>query len=63
MVCHSILDRNWTRDTSLKLVLDCIYGLFLTPEPDDPLDTVLASLMYTDNDAYQKRIRDWIADR
>ncbi len=42
-VCHSVLDRNWTRDTSLATVFGCIYGLLLSPEPDDPLDSAKAA--------------------
>jgi ubiquitin-protein ligase/Mg-chelatase subunit ChlD len=45
-ICHSVLDRNWERTTSLRTVLDCIYGLLLIPEPDDPLDTIKASLFH-----------------
>lgn len=62
-VCHSILDRNWTNSTPLKLVLDCIYGLFLTPEPDDPLDSMLAALMFTDKKEYERRIQDWFCNQ
>ena len=34
----------WRRvaDTTVRQVLDCVYGLLLVPEPDDPLDSVLA---------------------
>ena len=42
-VCHSILDRNYTPDTRVKQIFDCIYGLLMTPEPDDPLDNTIAS--------------------
>ena len=41
-VCHSVFDRNWSADTSVRRVLDCLYGLLLAPEPEDPLDSVLA---------------------
>ena len=30
-------------DTTIKLIFDCIFGLLLTPEPDDPLDSTIAS--------------------
>lgn len=56
-VCHSVLGRNWSPTTSLKKVLDCIYGLFLSPEPDDPLQMILATLMHTDPEAYDETIR------
>ena len=57
-VCHSVLGRNWNPTNSLKLVLDCIYGLFLTPEPDDPLQMILASLMHTEPETYETTIRE-----
>eukprot|EP00698_Gefionella_okellyi_P009008 TRINITY_DN225_c0_g1_i1.p1 TRINITY_DN225_c0_g1~~TRINITY_DN225_c0_g1_i1.p1 ORF type:complete len:738 (+),score=194.46 TRINITY_DN225_c0_g1_i1:843-3056(+) len=59
-VCHSIVGRNWTADTHMKTLLDCIYGLFLTPEQDDPLDTELAMLMRSDPQVYEQRVRQWI---
>ena len=31
-VCHSILDRNWSSDSSVKVVLQCVYGLLLNPD-------------------------------
>lgn len=56
-VCHSVLDRNWTSKTSIKLVLDCIYGLFLAPEPSDPLNSILASLLLTNRQEYETLVR------
>lgn len=41
-VCHSIFTRNWTSDLTMSQVLSCVYGLLLTPETDDPLDSNLA---------------------
>ena len=33
-VCHSIFDRNWVADTTVRQVLDCVYGLLLAfPSP------------------------------
>lgn len=51
-VCHSVFDRNWTTDMSMRQVFDCVYGLLLAPEPDDPLDSVLAAQYYEDRAAY-----------
>lgn len=42
-ICHSILDRNYTTDTRVKEILDAIFGLLLIPEPEDPLDSTIAS--------------------
>lgn len=51
-VCHSVFDRNWTTDTSVSAVLSCVYGLLLEPEPDDPLDSVLAMQFISSRSAY-----------
>ena len=51
-VCHSIFDRNWVADTTVRQVLDCVYGLLLVPEPDDPLDSVLALQYLSKRDEY-----------
>ncbi|CAN9388920.1 unnamed protein product [Alternaria sp. RS040] len=40
-ICHSILDRNWTLDTSTKDLIDTIYSLLLVPEFSDPINTVV----------------------
>lgn len=55
-VCHSILDRNWTPDTSVKRIFDCVYGLLLNPDVEDPLDSNLALDSYDDSGTYQVRI-------
>jgi ubiquitin-protein ligase len=34
-ICHSIFDRDWTTDTTLKDVLDTVYGLLLQAEAGD----------------------------
>ncbi|KAH6866487.1 hypothetical protein BKA58DRAFT_403368 [Alternaria rosae] len=40
-ICHSILDHNWTLDTSTKDLIDTIYSLLLVPEFSDPINTVV----------------------
>ncbi|KAF2824079.1 hypothetical protein CC86DRAFT_421855 [Ophiobolus disseminans] len=40
-ICHSVLDRNWTVDTSNKDLVDIIYSLLLVPEFSDPIKTVV----------------------
>jgi len=55
-VCHSVFTRNWTSDTSIHQVLSCVYGLLLTPETDDPLDTDLALLYFIQRDLYNTTI-------
>eukprot|EP01124_Arcella_intermedia_P030791 TRINITY_DN6808_c0_g1_i1.p1 TRINITY_DN6808_c0_g1~~TRINITY_DN6808_c0_g1_i1.p1 ORF type:complete len:797 (+),score=227.71 TRINITY_DN6808_c0_g1_i1:2-2392(+) len=59
-VCHSIFTRNWTSDTSIHQVLSCVYGLLLTPETDDPLDTDLALLYFTQRELYNSTISQYV---
>ena len=55
-MCHSILDRNWSSETTVKSVLDCIYGLLLAPDVDDPLDSTLALARANSDGGYEGRI-------
>ena len=43
-ICHSVFDRNYSPALTFRHIIDCVYGLILTPEPEDPLDNVIASL-------------------
>ncbi|KAH8659259.1 hypothetical protein BGZ60DRAFT_544304 [Tricladium varicosporioides] len=70
-VCHSILDRNWTSDTSNSQVISTIYSLLMVPEFSDPINAVVTLDFHWDevqfrNEAkahiekYAKRTReDW----
>jgi ubiquitin-protein ligase len=55
-VCHSILDRNWTVETSVRQVLECVFGLLLSPDVSDPLDSHIALAYYDDCGAYEATI-------
>ena len=55
-VCHSILDRNYTPNVGISMILQCIYGLLLNPDISDPLDTNLASSFYEANGVYEADI-------
>merc|ERR1711900_18776 len=55
-VCHSIFDRNYTADTRISTILQCVYGLLLNPDVDDPLDSTLALEFYNDNGLYETSI-------
>lgn len=55
-VCHSILDRNWSSDTKVATVIECIFGLLLAPDIDDPLDSTLALARADDSGAYEGSI-------
>merc|ERR1719498_333449 len=56
-VCHSILDRNYTSDTTVLSIMECIYGLLLNPDYDDPLDSTLALEFYEASGIYEDSIR------
>lgn len=53
-ICHSIFDRNYSPAITFKQIVDAVYGLILTPEPDDPLDSVIASFFLSDYPKYHK---------
>lgn len=55
-ICHSILDRNWTPDMQLSTVFECIFGLLLSPDTSDPLDSQNALLFYDDSGGYEGAI-------
>mmetsp|Transcript_105211 Transcript_105211/g.183004 ORF Transcript_105211/g.183004 Transcript_105211/m.183004 type:complete len:1936 (+) Transcript_105211:74-5881(+) len=55
-VCHSILDRNYTCDTTVLTIMHCIYGLLLNPDYDDPLDSTLALEFYEASGLYENSI-------
>lgn len=56
-VCHAVFKRDWSSDLSTRRVLDCVYGLLLAPEPDDPLDSTRAELFFADRPAYDEQAR------
>mmetsp|Transcript_82688 Transcript_82688/g.267710 ORF Transcript_82688/g.267710 Transcript_82688/m.267710 type:complete len:1775 (+) Transcript_82688:57-5381(+) len=60
-VCHSILDRNYTADTTVRSIIDCIYGLLLNPDYEDPLDSTLALEFYEASGVYEDSIRRHVA--
>jgi hypothetical protein len=55
-ICHSVLDGDWTVETSLHDVLSCVYGLLLTPETSDPVDTHLVQLYFKRDGTYDAAI-------
>lgn len=40
----------------MATVLNCVFGLLLTPEVEDPVDTDLAATWWSDRESYTKRI-------
>ena len=59
-VCHSILDRNYTPNTKISTILDCVYGLLLNPDASDPLDTNMAMLYYEADGQYEAQIMEYV---
>merc|ERR1711871_910451 len=55
-ICHSIFDRNYSADVSVKMILDCVYGLLLTPDKHDPIDSTLALSANNDSGEYEASI-------
>ena len=53
-ICHSVFDRNYSSDFSVRRILDCVFGLLLTPEPEDPLDSALAQEYYDNVHEYER---------
>lgn len=53
-ICHSVFDRNYSPALTFRQIIDCVYGLILTPEPEDPLDNVIASYYLSEYNKYYK---------
>uniref|UniRef100_A0A1X7US96 Uncharacterized protein n=1 Tax=Amphimedon queenslandica TaxID=400682 RepID=A0A1X7US96_AMPQE len=62
-ICHPILGRNYLPTLSVKEIFDHIYGLLMAPEPDDPLDSVLAEEFHTEKDEYMRKARELTQDK
>ncbi|KAI4716715.1 hypothetical protein E4T48_07108 [Aureobasidium sp. EXF-10727] len=56
-ICHSIFDRDWTTDTSLKNVLDTVYGLLLQAETGDAVHTTVTLGFHHDEAAFAVEAR------
>ena len=62
-ICHSVFDRNYSPALSFRQIIDCVYGLILTPEPEDPLDNVIASFYLSDYQKYYKNAVEATKDK
>ncbi len=60
-VCHSVLARNWSAQTTMQTVFECVYGLLLSPDTNDPLDSHLALLFYQGTGLYETSIAEHTA--
>ncbi|XP_041956477.1 uncharacterized protein LOC121715138 isoform X4 [Alosa sapidissima] len=54
-ICHNIFDRNYSANITMREILNAVYGLLIAPEPDDPLDSVLAEEFITSPDTYKEK--------
>ncbi|KAE9366198.1 hypothetical protein N431DRAFT_549163 [Stipitochalara longipes BDJ] len=59
-VCHSILDRNWTSDTSNIQLINTIYSLLLVPEFSDPVNSVVTLNFHWDEVAFRDEVKEHI---
>lgn len=59
-ICHSILDQFYSPAITIRHILDCIYGLLMTPEPMDPLDAYIASEFKDNYDLYERKCKEHV---
>lgn len=53
-ICHNIFDRNYNAHITMREILESVYGLLIIPEPDDPLDSILAEEFLTSRETYKR---------
>lgn len=58
-ICLDILKKEWKPIESIRNVLQNIYFLFLTPDPDDALSAEIASQYKNDQEAFKKTAQEW----
>uniref|UniRef100_A0A087XNC9 UBC core domain-containing protein n=1 Tax=Poecilia formosa TaxID=48698 RepID=A0A087XNC9_POEFO len=56
-ICHNIFDRNYSAHITMKEIFDAVYGLLIIPEPDDPLDSILAEEFLTSREMYEQEAK------
>lgn len=59
-ICHSIFDRDWTSDTSMAAVLNCVYGLLFQPEYSDPVNTTTILGFHHDQAGFAEEVRAYV---
>lgn len=57
LICHSIFDRNWTADTTIRQVLDTVFGLLLVPEFSEPINTTVILAFYWDEIQFREEVK------
>ncbi|XP_042354028.1 uncharacterized protein LOC121951668 [Plectropomus leopardus] len=53
-ICHNIFDRNYNAHITMREILEAVFGLLIIPEPDDPLDSILAEEFLTSRETYEQ---------
>ncbi|KAK5729804.1 ubiquitin-conjugating enzyme E2 N [Elasticomyces elasticus] len=59
-ICHSLFSRDWTSDTSMSTCIDVIYGMLLTPEFNDPVNTTAVLNYHHDQVEYADQVREFV---
>ena len=58
-ICLDILNINWSPVLSISKILLSISSLLTDPNPDDPLNTELATLFVNNRIEYNKKVRNY----
>ncbi|KAF3858102.1 hypothetical protein F7725_011303 [Dissostichus mawsoni] len=53
-ICHNLFDRNYNAHITMREILEAVYGLLISPEPEDPLDSILAEEFLTSLETYER---------
>ncbi|KAM4539735.1 uncharacterized protein PAE49_020507 [Odontesthes bonariensis] len=56
-ICHNIFDRNYNAQITVREILEAVFGLLIAPEPEDPLDSVLAEEYLTSHELYEQEAK------
>ncbi|XP_041823162.1 uncharacterized protein LOC121628243 [Melanotaenia boesemani] len=56
-ICHNIFDRNYNSHITMREILEAVFGLLMFPEPEDPLDSVLAEEYLTNRTSYEEKAK------
>lgn len=56
-ICHNIFDRNYNAQITMRDILNAVYGLLIIPEPEDPLDSILAEEFLSNRQTYEQEAK------
>nr|XP_046236009.1 uncharacterized protein LOC124054273 isoform X2 [Scatophagus argus] len=56
-ICHNIFDRNYNAQITMREILNAVYGLLIIPEPEDPLDSILAEEFLSSRETYEQEAK------